>query len=734
MALLCAILACIALLQFVVFRSRTGQDASYSAPVIHDKRQLFSSVTTYSAETDTFFGTTMTFSDPASTATYPGTTETEPPQTKTKYYVATSVSGLATTIEVELTTSNGVATYFEITEASAITSIAYLDTATPTSDVVFASTAAPQSYLDTSTPSSEPFTASATPTTAYLATSTPSTQTTVTSPSVFQSTSLAGSFDSTKISIAIPPSLSTPSTAYLGTSAPSVSGPTTSNVLDIASLPQTDRIVNGGFTMPKYYIATYLCTLVVVLLKCAWSVIFASTKVMEPFYQLTRPGGADLNVSLLADYLSSGFSMTTLSGLFTQRPLMLLAIVVSAIAMVMAPLASEAMSIKSSALCPQSDGTVRHCAPVWLLNIPCVRSLQALFSLMFCLIMTYIVLSSRRHSGIFSDPTSISSVASMLGDPDFVYELRHIPADASTKDIKKWLKGNKYALAAISARDGTTAFGIVKTNNLARTSTYSRDGGHPADMMSKKATWKYKYLQDFLRLFLTLGVLGLVLAYYLDSRPDSFNNFFNSNTFGPRFILSTAAVILENRWKSLEREVRIMQPYRNLHKKAGNTEGKAGVDALLANMASSTYSSLPIALWRGDLFLALVSCVAVLGDVLIIAVTGVPFSDAQVYTTFQVSTWLSVGILSLMALTSLAVVGWRRGNPRGMPREPNTLINVALYLCSSQVTEQLVPLSMLPQRERDRVIRNWGGQYWFGRGLGVDEKARWLVDRDDGNH
>lgn len=174
--------------------------------------------------------------------------------------------------------------------------------------------------------------------------------------------------------------------------------------------------------MSRYYVATYLCSLIVVLLKCIWSVVFGSTKMVEPFYQLTRPGGAPVKVSLLADYLSPGISMTGLSSLLTDQPLMLTAFIVSATTTIMAPIASEAMSIKASNLCPKPDGTTTHCAPVWILNIPCVRLLQAFFSLMFCLIMAYILLNLRRTSGVFSDPSSIASVASMLGNQDFVQE------------------------------------------------------------------------------------------------------------------------------------------------------------------------------------------------------------------------------------------------------------------------------------------------------------------------
>ena len=47
-------------------------------------------------------------------------------------------------------------------------------------------------------------------------------------------------------------------------------------------------------------------------------------------------------------------------------------------------------------------------------------------------------------------------------------------------------------------------------------------------------------------------ILGVVLAYHLDYRADSFNNFFNSGSFGPGFILTLAATVIATLWKRAE--------------------------------------------------------------------------------------------------------------------------------------------------------------------------------------
>lgn len=234
-------------------------------------------------------------------------------------------------------------------------------------------------------------------------------------------------------------------------------------------------------------------------------------------------------------------------------------------------------------------------------------------------------------------------------------ELRDIPVNASTKDIRRLLVGSKYKLATFPTDGGNFAYGIVKAPSDRR----GNDGYHITNLQETTST-KPKtlsnssgFLHDILLLALSVGILAVVLAYYRDHKDDGFNKFFNSTGFGPRFILSVAATTLDNRWKHLEKEVRMMQPYRELYKRKGI---KVSTDSLLAHTASTTYTSFPIALWRRNFFVALVSFIAILSDVLIIAVVGVPFGYGQLYSSFSVSTWISVSILCLMIITALIIM------------------------------------------------------------------------------
>ncbi|KAK5400816.1 hypothetical protein LTR06_011237 [Exophiala xenobiotica] len=327
------------------------------------------------------------------------------------------------------------------------------------------------------------------------------------------------------------------------------------------------------------------------------------------------------------------------------------------------------MAIRGSEKCI-TDGLLVSCAPVWTLAMIPVRILQGLLALVFVLIMAYTLLSiRRRNTGLYSDPSSIATISSLLGDQNFTDEVRALPIDASKKKIKKILSGNRYALTAIATPEGDTAYEqhqlIFKTNNfygLHKPSSGNKAGLFPPKLHQQRT--RIFFTNDFPPLILSLTILGLVLAYALDYNHDSFNNFFSSDTFGPRFLLSSLATILDNRFRNVERESH--EPKINLTSQS---------------LPLTPYTAFPIHVSRMDFFPALVSLTSILGDILIIAVVGVPYSDAEIYTAYRWSVWFSVAVLALMIIVTLAVATvWRSGN-QGVEssgwRMPDTVLGVA---------------------------------------------------------
>jgi hypothetical protein len=190
--------------------------------------------------------------------------------------------------------------------------------------------------------------------------------------------------------------------------------------------------------------------------------------------------------------------------------------------------------------------------------------------------------------------------------------------------------------------------------------------------------------------------------------------------------------VLDAFWKTLEREVRILVPYQRLA--AGNAAGEMSV---LVDVAGQPATSIWGSLRRGEWVHVMVAGAAVLSDVLIIAVGGVPLADAQILEVFRWSVWVSLAVMAWMVGTLGVVVFRWRGEVRrlGMPREPATVLGVALMLVdegNGVVGEFWENGVVSSGRERDRRARKRGNRYFAGWQEEGDGRKRWCVGVEPG--
>lgn len=705
--------ALIAVLQAGVSLSKSLTQDTAGITVRFGRRQTSLSTITISPATYTHTATTWTrsaatysygtppttsirpatvFTEFASTSTYDGSTETN------GQLVITS-NGIPVTKHFDVYVEDGLTVTSYVTYAETRTSAAYLDTATPTSSQSGTGAPVSQSYLLESSQSTTSVTSAVYHQPVPTTSSGPMSDSVVRSSE--QATSSRYSVDytaqSTSSSHSSRQSPFVTSQPSAPTSAVSTAGPAPSTTgiqpHSAFNFPDLSRVVKGSYTTERYYIATYLPSIIIILIKAVWSSIFSSIKLVEPFYRLSSPAGASASTSLLAEYLSSAVSFSFLSGL--RSPSVLIASVIAVLTTILAPIAASSMAIHGTATCTK-DGFTRSCAPVWMLNMVFVRLVQGLLAAICGLLVLYTMLTwRRRHSGLSSDPSSIVLVGELTSNPELVSEIRSIPSSAARKDIRRLLSGSRYALGTFDTFPYSQAFGIVKTNM--HHNPVSGPTQRPFPTMKLKSG-RSEYWRSFLRhdlplLLLIATVLSLVLAYYIDGNDDPLNNFFSNNTFVPRLVLSALATIVDNRFKRLEREVRVLTPWRIvLSSRYGSKQDKKKADALQNGIPGTCYTSLLVSLKHRHWFVFLVSAVAMLGDILIVAIVGVPYSDAEIYEAFQVSTWLCVAILGMMILVVVAsILVWRRTIPDAVAgdRIPDTIFDVARVLLSHEVGGQV---------------------------------------------
>jgi hypothetical protein len=490
----------------------------------------------------------------------------------------------------------------------------------------------------------------------------------------------------------------------------------------------------------------YLPTFLTVLLRSGWAMIFAATKMMEPFYRLARRGGASAQESLLADYLSGGLSLDTLRAMWRGNWVLLLAGLVHLGTALVVTLAGESMRVKPTGYCHTHVSTHQPCDPVWAINRPVVRVMEALLCAIFVLVVALLFHTRKRFSGVFTDPSRISSMADLLGHPAFVEDLRNIPPFATADEVKAALARNRYMLAGFEVPGGRLRYGIVKTEEGPPSSSSSllpsqTPAGYTAFPNSEyqhyysppRKSWQAsvaRLLDVAFFLAVVLALFSIILAYWFLSGDDPLNNFFNSDTFGPRFLLTGGAVVASSGWKRFEREARIMEPYRRM---ADKRQLARAEDSVYASPTGTPFSTVFVALARRSYAVAVIAAVALLSQVLIIAVPGVPFSEGQIVPAYRASTFVSLAILGVMVLAFGVVVARRRGDPP-MPRAPDTPVHVWLYLCASRMVDTSHGLEVVGRRVYP--YRDCGDEagvcysYWCALSTGVDNRWRWMVDEN----
>lgn len=502
----------------------------------------------------------------------------------------------------------------------------------------------------------------------------------------------------------------------------------------LPAVHSSDLQLSDDFDDYDYFYASYLSVFVAVLLKEIWSVVFCNTKMMEPFYQLHRSEGATAEDSLLANYLSTWLSWRSFRAIIRGQWVMLFVTLVYGLIAALSPLATETMKVQATDWCKLSEGGYQPCSPMWLLDQRFGRTLQAILAIIAAMIVTVIVVNWTRRSGVFSNPSSIASLSGLLTHHETLEEIRSLDPNADDTTITHTLAGQRFRLDYHQSPSGGHHYGILKDDSpllspQTKYGTIANPFNRQVATTKSHAHHTKRMLRDTVFLLWQCALLGVVLGYYLTSADDAFNRFFNSGTPGPRFLLTSLALFTSLHWKTLEREVRVLTPYRRL-----SARGARPQDTVLVTLNGTPLTSVPGAVRRGEWFYALVATTAALSDVLIVMIAGVPFNRSQVFKAFLASAYSSLAILGLMNVTLLGLFVWRVKNEKmGMPREPDTVVGVAMMLCAegNGVRAEMEGTECLSGKERDRLVRNAGGRYYAGwqRGSLADD-ARWVVEKE----
>ncbi|KAG8530262.1 uncharacterized protein KY384_004763 [Bacidia gigantensis] len=486
----------------------------------------------------------------------------------------------------------------------------------------------------------------------------------------------------------------------------------------------------------NYFSAVYLPVLLAVGFRVLIGYLYTVTKMMEPFSFLSKPGGALAKDFLWINYLSANDNLAPIYAMFSGHWLMLWTAILYLVVGLLSPLGAEMFGIYPSFHKIAVDTAVGGPA-IWI-HTKIARLMQGLLSFVCVMLISIWFLLRENQSHIYANPSSIASIASLIHHSETVLDFAHHDQTIPKREMLRHLEGKRYHLGSYLTPDGYERYGIIPTSGM----NYSNDISQASSTHTvppKRTKSLTQILLLALLFFTTTGLLTLIAVYYTNHTDNAFEHFMDTQGFGPRFLLTCAGLVIKSQWTRLERQRAVLEPFRRLDfttttpATTNNTTTTTPTSAICDSRTLIPLSTLTAALRRRNPFLALIALTAILAEVLIIVLPGIPFDAGQIWLASRISRFMCFSILGFMILLLVMVVAvwWTEEIP--LPREPNTLGAMAMCVAGTRMGEQIAGLGVASGREMRREVESWGservGLRRVRRGGGG---GRVVVDFDDG--
>lgn len=488
-------------------------------------------------------------------------------------------------------------------------------------------------------------------------------------------------------------------------------------------------------TVSRYFTGSYLSTFLAVIIRNLVGMVYAATKMIEPFHFLTRPNGAVAKDFVNLNYLSTNDSSDPFVAMVKGHWLMLSVSILYFWIGLLTPFASEL-------LVPAKFCNIHDVCGAEVRVIPGIaRVLESLLGVSALILIVFGILQWKYRSGLYQDPSSIAAMASLLHNQSVVDDFRGVHPDATQKEMEAVLVDKRYHLTSYAADGdgGSTRYGLVHPNNdgdeAQGSSTghrefyaphHANDGKENARRLNyRRSRQRIRIIRDVAFALLVVGTMSLVIADHRTLSTKGFWGFFNGEGFGPRFFLSCIGMLIQMQWKRLERATCILEPFRELAR--GHAPARKSI---LVTRTLHPITTLFTSLWRRQFFPGLLAFTALLSEILIVALPGVPFRSNQMYGSYLFSFWTSIAIMSFM----LAVLAILQLRPRGpaLPRTPNTLGSVFSYLCESRLVADLADLGTADAKTQRAHIKQGSRTFVLKqKSTAADGLLRWTIDYDD---
>ncbi|KAH0543468.1 hypothetical protein FGG08_002233 [Glutinoglossum americanum] len=460
----------------------------------------------------------------------------------------------------------------------------------------------------------------------------------------------------------------------------------------------------------QYFCWKYMPTLVAVTYGIMWQVVDFEVKRLEPYYQLSRKGGALAEESLSIDYLTFWHYLTPLKAIRYRHWAVVYCSVATLLAGSIAPTLQSASVVLSPTQRLRKPGEPKYVNMhhIWSRVLSATFFVVALFGLL-------LLWQLRRKSGLLSDPKGIAGIAAMATKSHILMDFQGLDIEKEGK-IHKTLRHRRYVLHKSSLWQGEYV-----RNRGQRSLQSKKQNPHPL-MLRKKAGIPY-----IISIALFMGVVPVLV----------FNTKANIVTEKAPWLLTAGAVIIKLMWNTLECGIRMIEPFYILSKRHAPSK------TLTLDYTGTIPGFMPIvAFLNGHYLVALVGTNAVLAEVLTVCVSsfGVKGSDFLGIDTGQRdgeetfrSFWVSL-VLALSILLSLAVSACLVYHYRGhafLPRQPGTIASVLAFIHQSKMLWDFVDTETLNAKQMTVHLGKKGKKYGIGWFTGRDKKRHCGVDEEE---
>jgi len=137
-------------------------------------------------------------------------------------------------------------------------------------------------------------------------------------------------------------------------------------------------------------------------------------------------------------------------------------------------------------------------------------------------------------------------------------------------------------------------------------------------------------------------------------------------------------------------------------------------------------------LWYCHYTPASVAFIGLIAELLIVALSGLPYRPGQQRGEFLFWGITSLTILTIMLVQLISISIWRRKLPH-LPRAPESIAAVMTYVAGTSMTRDFNGLEQLKRHERDQAIRDLEKSYAYWWRREEDGRIRWIVDEVPGS-